>query len=158
MMKTLLALTFLAASSCCVAAQTAGIEAMPTSTIFVTSSGMWEQDSLPPKEGAHNPAGTRGYYKLVAMRQPDGTARIYLQQIAYTAAGPELIETVELEEFAQMKAYVTDIRPESSAGASDVPGLFATVHLKTDPKQKEADAWTVLIDELGDMKIEKASN
>lgn len=158
MMKTLLAITFLTASSMCAGAQTAGIEAMPASIIFVTSSGMWEQDALAPKDGTQNPAGTRGYYKLVAMRQADGTARIYLQQIAFTANGPQLVETIELEEFAQMKAYVTDIRPESSAGASDVPGLFVTVHLKTDPKQKEADAWTVLIDELGDMKIEKASN
>ncbi len=162
MMKTLLATTFLAASICCAQAQTADIEALPASTIFVTSSGMWEQDMLSPKEGdAKTPANaphTRGYYKVVAIRQGDGTAKIYLQQIAYTAAGPSLVETVELEEFTQMKAYVTDIRPESSSGASDVPGLFVTVHLKTDPMQKEADAWTVLIDELGDMKIEKASN
>ncbi|MES5096839.1 hypothetical protein ABUK73_01270 [Agrobacterium sp. BA1120] len=162
MMKTLLATTFLVASICCAQAQTADIEALPASTIFVTSSGMWEQDMLSPKEGdAKAPANaphTRGYYKVVAIRQGDGTAKIYLQQIAYTAAGPSLVETVELEEFTQMKAYVTDIRPESSSGASDVPGLFVTVHLKTDPMQKEADAWTVLIDELGDMKIEKASN
>lgn len=157
-MKTLLTIAFLAASSYCVQAQTTGIEALPTSTIFVASSGMWEQDALPQKEGQQNAAGTRGYYKIAAMRQADGTAKIYLQRIAYTADGPQLVETVELEEFAQMKAYVTDVRPESSNGASDLPGLFVTVHLKTDPKQKEADAWTVLIDELGDMKIEKASN
>lgn len=57
-----------------------------------------------------------------------------------------------------MKSYVTDIRPESSNGASASPGLFVTVYLKTDPMAKEAESWTVLIDELGEMKIEKASN
>lgn len=168
MMKTLLATVFLAASVCTTQAQaiapstTAGIDALPVSTIFVTSSGMWEQtiDDTAEAAGAQKPAGepTRGYYKVIALRQADGTAKIYLQQIAYTANGPSLIETIELEEFTQMKCYVTDIRPESSTGASDTPGLFVTVHLKTNPTQKDADAWTVLIDELGDMKIEKASN
>lgn len=162
MIKTLLATTFLAASICCAQAQTSDIDALPASVIFVASSGMWEQTAKVP-EGATAPQTnsgepTRGYYKVVAVRQGNGTAKIYLQQLAYTANGPSLVETVELEEFTQMRAYVTDIRPESSSGASDVPGLFVTVHLKTDPTQKEADAWTVLIDELGDMKIEKASN
>ncbi|UHS58109.1 hypothetical protein HRS00_07435 [Agrobacterium vaccinii] len=162
MIKSFLATTFLAASLCAAQAQTQapGIDALPVSTIFVASSGMWEQDAQ--AQGENKSAGsaepTRGYYKVIAMRQTDGTAKIYLQQIAYTATGPSLVETVELEEFTQMKAYVTDIRPESSTGASDVPGLFVTVHLKTNPTQKDADAWTVLIDELGDMKIEKASN
>jgi hypothetical protein len=131
-----------------------GIDALPVSTIFVASSGMWEQEATSPQQSEP----TRGYYKVVAMRQSDGTAKIYLQQIAYTANGPNLVQNVELEEFTQMKAYVTDVRPESSAGAASVPGLFVTVHLKTDPMQKEPDGWTILIDELGDMKIEKASN
>ncbi|MET0171458.1 MAG: hypothetical protein ABW206_03575 [Agrobacterium vaccinii] len=169
MIKSFLATTFLAASLCVAHAQTQGpgIDALPVSTIFVASSGMWEQDanaqtndnaSKTENNAAPSAEPTRGYYKVIAMRQTDGTAKIYLQQIAYTANGPSLVETVELEEFTQMKAYVTDIRPESSTGASDVPGLFVTVHLKTNPTQKDADAWTVLIDELGDMKIEKASN
>lgn len=140
-------------------AQVPDIDALPVSTIFVASSGMWEHEA-PASDNNQKAAGdpTRGYYKVVAMRQADGTAKIYLQQIAYTASGPNLIETLELDEFTQMKAYVTDVRPESSAGASSKPGLFVTVHLKTDPAQKEPDAWTILIDELGDMKIEKASN
>ncbi len=165
MIKTFLTTTFLAASLTFASAQTADISALPASTIFVTSSGMWEKTAPPDVKPGDAPAETkptgepvRGYYKVIAMRQYDGTAKIYLQQIAHTANGPNLVETVELEEFTQMKAYVTDIRPESSTGASDVPGLFVTVHLKTDPAQKDADAWTVLIDELGDMKIEKASN
>lgn len=161
MMKSLLTTSLLLAGICSANAQTQSSEitALPVSTIFVASSGLWEQEIAAQADSTKkNGEPTRGYYKLVAMRQTDGTAKIYLQQIAYTANGPSLVETVELEEFTQMKAYVTDIRPESSTGASNVPGLFVTVHLKTKPDQKDADAWTVLIDELGDMKIEKASN
>ncbi|MEH3125427.1 MAG: hypothetical protein PGN28_06155 [Agrobacterium cavarae] len=166
-MKALLAAALLLGSVSQAFSQMPGIDALPVSTIFVTSNGMWEREAVEDTAkssqttdtgASTRPEPTRGYYKVVAMRQPDGTAKIYLQQIAYTADGPSLVETLELEEFTQMKAYVTDIRPESSAGASSLPGLFVTVHLKTDPAQKEPDAWTILIDELGDMKIEKASN
>lgn len=158
-MKTFLAAAIVIGSFGIAHAQAPDIDALPVSTIFVASSGMWEHEA-PASDNNQKAAGdpTRGYYKVVAMRQADGTAKIYLQQIAYTANGPNLIETLELDEFTQMKAYVTDVRPESSAGASSQPGLFVTVHLKTDPAQKEPDAWTILIDELGDMKIEKASN
>ena len=152
-MKTILAVLLLTAGISHAQAQE-GIDALPVSTIFVASSGMWEQEAT----SAQQTEPTRGYYKVIAMRQGDGTAKIYLQQIAYSADGPKLMQNVELEEFTQMKAYVTDVRPESSAGAAATPGLFVTVHLKTDPVQKEPDGWTILIDELGDMKIEKASN
>lgn len=152
-MKTILAVLLLTAGISQAQAQE-GIDALPVSTIFVASSGMWEQEAT----SAQQTESTRGYYKVIAMRQGDGTAKIYLQQIAYSADGPKLMQNVELEEFTQMKAYVTDVRPESSAGAAATPGLFVTVHLKTDPVQKEPDGWTILIDELGDMKIEKASN
>lgn len=57
-----------------------------------------------------------------------------------------------------MKAYVTDIRPETSDGISTQPGLFATVYLKTDPAATEPETWTVLIDDLGDIKIERETN
>lgn len=145
-------------------AQTQAIDMLPVSAIFVVSSGMWEDRNLEPVKGPDGqlrppPASpTRGYYKVIAIRQGDGTAKIYLQRIAYTADGPNLLENVELEEFNQMKSYVTDIRPESSNGASASPGLFVTVYLKTDPMAKEAESWTILIDELGEMKIERASN
>lgn len=161
MMKTLLTTSLLLAGICIAnaQAQNSEIASLPVSTIFVASNGLWEQEIVATGANADKKGDpTRGYYKVVAMRQTDGTAKIYLQQIAYTADGPSLVETVELEEFTQMKAYVTDIRPESSTGAPAVPGLFVTVHLKTKPDQIDADAWTVLIDELGDMKIEKASN
>jgi hypothetical protein len=145
-------------------AQTEVIDALPVSAIFVVSSGMWEEQNFEPVAGSDGqlrppPATpTRGYYKVVAIRQGDGTARVYLQRIAFTANGPNLLENIELEEFSQMKSYVTDIRPESSNGAPASPGLFITVYLKTDPVAKEAESWTILIDELGEMKIEKASN
>lgn len=36
--------------------------------------------------------------------------------------------------------------------------MFATVYLKTDPTAREPETWTVLIDDLGDIKVERASN
>lgn len=171
--KTLLTAALVALSMQTVNAQTttptpSPIDELPVSAIFVTSSGLWEEEPAPPAaqpnaanaEAERTPPAPprRGYYKVVAIRQGDGTARIYLQQVAYTPDGPHLIQTVELEEFSKFKAYVTDIRPESSSGNGNVPGLFVTVHLKTDPMATETEGWTILIDELGDMKIEKASN
>ena len=162
--KSILVALLLAAAVLPARAQTQAIDMLPVSAIFVVSSGMWEDRNLEPVKGPDGqlrppPASpTRGYYKVIAIRQGDGTAKIYLQRIAYTADGPNLLENVELEEFNQMKSYVTDIRPESSNGASASPGLFVTVYLKTDPMAKEAESWTILIDELGEMKVEKASN
>lgn len=137
------------------AANANDIESLPAQAIFVTSSGFWEE-----QENSDNPAAParRGYYKVSAMRQDDGTARIYLQQIAYSESGPQILETAELEEFTGMKAYVTDIRPENSRGVATTPGLFVTVYLKTTPDAQEPESWTLMIDELGDMKIERASN
>ncbi|AAK87136.1 hypothetical protein EN41_18435 [Agrobacterium tumefaciens] len=162
--KTLLAALLLATTVLPARAQTQAIDTLPVSAIFVVSSGMWEDRNLEPVKGPDGqlrppPASpTRGYYKVIAIRQGDGTAKIYLQRIVFTADGPSLLENIELEEFSQMKSYVTDVRPESSNGASASPGLFVTVYLKTDPMAKEADSWTILIDELGEMKVEKASN
>lgn len=162
--KSLLAALLLATTVLPARAQTQAIDTLPVSAIFVVSSGMWEDRNLEPVKGPDGqlrppPASpTRGYYKVIAIRQSDGTAKIYLQRIVFTADGPSLLENIELEEFNQMKSYVTDIRPESSNGAPTSPGLFVTVYLKTDPMAKEAESWTILIDELGEMKVEKASN
>lgn len=136
-------------------AMAAEIDTLPAAAIFVTSSGFWEE-----QENADNAAhpARRGYYKVSAIRQQNGTARIYLQQIAWSESGPQILETAELEEFSAMNAYVTDIRPENSRGAGTTPGLFVTVYLKTSPEASEPETWTILIDELGDMKIERASN
>lgn len=132
---------------------------LPANVTFAVSTGYWEEQ--PAADGAAAPdasAVRRGYYKLFSLRQPDGTAQIHLQRIAATAEGPAIASSTELEEFSTMKAYVTDIRPESSDGMKAQPGMFATVYLKTDPQATESTAWTVLIDDLGELKIEKASN
>ncbi|WP_026619368.1 hypothetical protein M728_001064 [Ensifer sp. WSM1721] len=154
---------------------------LPSNVIFVTSTGYWEESGgalLPGDKAGQDGAGQdgagqdgagpdgatpaaedrRGYYKLIAVRQADGTARVHLQQIAATPSGPEVISSAELEEFSALKAYVTDIRPETSTGITPQPGMFATVYLKTDPAATEPESWTVLIDDLGDIKIERATN
>lgn len=132
---------------------------------FVVSTGFWEEPVETDEEDAETAAETkepaalrRGYYKLVAVRQPDGTAQVHLQQIEATAEGPKIASSTVLEEFSAMKPYVTDIRPENSSGITTQPGLFATVYLKTDPKAAEPEGWTVLIDDLGEIKIERATN
>ena len=104
------------------------------------------------------PTPRRGYYKLIAIRQPDRTAKVYLQQILSSDAGPQVLESVELEEFSAIRPYVTDIRPEDSTGVSRQPGFFATVYLKTDPAEVEPEGWTVLIDEFGEIRVERATN
>ncbi|WP_347360148.1 hypothetical protein [Rhizobium sp. Root1334] len=143
---------------------------MPANIIFVTSTGYWEESgdplsALDPKAGTatDNQSATisptqRGYYKLVAVRQPEGNAHIFLQQVVLDAAGPKVISSAELEEFSAMKAYVTDIRPDTSDGVAAQPGLFATVYLKTDPTALEPETWTVLIDDIGDIKVERETN
>lgn len=139
------------------------IERLPVTVTFVVSGGLWEEPGDLPDGNAQgsaqqSPAARRGYYKLVAVRQPDRTAKVYLQQIAATEAGPELVNSVELEEFTELKPYVTDIRPEDSTGISRQPGMFATVYLKTVPTAVQPEAWTVLIDELGDIRVERETN
>ena len=135
------------------------INEMPVTATFVISGGYWESGAE-GAAGVETPvgAGERGYYKLVAIRQQDRTARIHLQMIASGEAGLRLVESVELEEFTSIKPYVTGIRPESMTGVSATPGFFATVYLKTSPDTDRVEEWTVLIDELGDIKVERASN
>lgn len=156
----------LAVSSAGARAEDASV--VPPQATFVTSTGYWEESGEPlstldPNASASAPAekqskARRGYYKLIALRQADGTAQIHLQQIEATPTGPVVVSSAELEEFSALKAYVTDIRPETSTGVTAQPGMFATVYLKTDPTAHEPETWTVLIDDLGDIKIERASN
>lgn len=155
-------------------AQTVHDDILPASIIFATSTGYWEDDgnSLPVERAPTTtqsvstqnvsgedakPQQRHGYYKLFAVRQRDKTSKIYLQQIAQGDAGPAIVSTVELQEISDLKPYVTDIRPENSSGIIKEPGLFATVYLKTDAAA-ESDGWTVLIDEFGDITVEKATN
>ncbi|UNK36855.1 hypothetical protein MNR02_10165 [Shinella sp. H4-D48] len=143
----------------CVPAYAAGDSPPVAETVtFVVSTGFWEE---PAEEADTDTAGAqtrRGYYKLIAVRQADGTAEVHLQQIEATAEGPKIVSSAALEEFSAMKPYVTDIRPENSSGITTQPGFFATVSLKTDPKASEPESWTVLIDDLGEIKIERATN
>lgn len=149
------------------------IDQLPVTATFVISGGFWEGDGEPlplsaappestaaPSQGEAKtvPAARGGYYKLIAIRQQDRTAKIYLQQILSGGSGPQVVESVELEEFAAIRPYVTDIRPEDSTGVSRQPGFFATVYLKTDPAQVEPESWTVLIDEFGEIRVERATN
>jgi hypothetical protein len=155
-------------------AETVHDDVLPASIIFATSTGYWEDDGNSPaverapattqsvstqsaSDGDSKPLQRHGYYKLFAVRQPDKTSKVYLQQIAQSDAGPAIVSTVELQEISDLKPYVTDIRPENSTGIIKEPGLFATVYLKTDPAA-ESDGWTVLIDEFGDITVEKATN
>lgn len=155
-----------AAAVCPVAVQAEDV--LPANVTFVTSSGFWEDSGDPsavldprgkaPSDAPPASAAQKGYYKLIALRQPDGTAHIVLQQIALDPAGPKIVSSAELDEFSKMKAFVTDIRPETSDGVTQQPGLFATVYLRTDPAATDVETWTVLIDELGDIRIERESN
>lgn len=159
--SALLALLLLVSSA---GAKAEDANVVPPQVTFVTSTGYWEESgeplsSLDPNAAAEKPGNARrGYYKLIALRQADGTAQVHLQQIEATSAGPVVVSSAELEEFSALKAYVTDIRPETSTGVTAQPGMFATVYLKTDPTAREPETWTVLIDDLGDIKIERASN
>lgn len=152
---------FFAATS---VAQAEDIDQLPVTATFVVSGGYWEGgvDGIPGAGGSATEAVTtangRGYYKLVAIRQPDRSARVYLQMIAAEDSGPRLVESVELEEFTAIKPFVTGIQPESTSGVSDTPGFMATVYLRTDPARNPVEEWTVLIDELGDIRVERASN
>lgn len=135
---------------------------VPATITFVVSTGFWEEPADEGEDAAAAAEGgetmRRGYYKLIAERQPDGTAEIHLQQIELTAEGPKIASSTILEEFSAMKPYVTDIRPENSTGITTQPGLFATVYLKTEPQTAEPESWTVLIDDLGDIRVERATN
>lgn len=138
-----------------VPARAEDIDALPSSVTFVTSTGYWEDSA---EVGTVQQPPRKGYYKLVSVRQADRTAKIYLQQVASTDNGPVVVSSVEIEELTQLKPFVTDIRPESSSGVTNQPGMFATVYLKTEPQAKEAESWTVMIDDLGEMIVEKATN
>lgn len=143
---------------------------LPASITFATSTGYWEDDGNLPKveqapgtpaadgdaTGATPAAPRHGYYKLYAVRQPDRTAKVYLQQVVLGDDGPRVMSTTELREITALKGFVTDIRPESPDGLIREPGLFATVLLKRQP-DADPEGWNVVIDELGEISVEKAA-
>jgi hypothetical protein len=147
---------------------------LPAAIMFSTSTGYWQDDGLGPSsapaspaeqppapqrtaEPADKPAPRHGYYKLFAVRQADRTSKVYLQQIVAGDDVPQVLSTTEIPEIGALKAYVTDIRPENSGGIIKEPGLFAMVFIKADP-DADAEVWNVMLDELGEVTVEKASN
>lgn len=147
-------------------------EAIAARTLFVVSGGYWENEGDAAAGGASGdgsdkagasesapelPAG-RGYYRVVAIRQPDNTSRVFLQQVALATDGPKLVTTRPIEEINALAGYVTDVRQEKSDGMVDQPGLTAYVFIKKDPKETEPDTWTIFVDEYGAVGIEHTSN
>jgi hypothetical protein len=142
---------------------------LPAAITFATSTGYWEESDSPPaveqapatqqqpEPTPVKPPSRHGYYKLFSTRQADKTSKVYLQQIAVTDEGLQVLSTVELHELTELKPYVTDIRPENPDGLIKEPGLFATVILKTEP-DGDTERWTVVIDDLGEITVEKPSN
>lgn len=136
---------------------------LPAAIIASTSTGYWQDDGTSVADVAPTiepatpaaPAQRHGYYKLYAVRQADRTSKVYLQQIASSDDGPQIVSTKELPEITALKAIVTDIRPENSGGIIREPGLFATVYIKADP-DADAEVWNVMLDELGEVSVEKA--
>ena len=125
MLATALAFSLLAGTP----ARAEGEPPVPETITFVVSTGFWEEPvdeaegAAPETAGAGTQAAMRrGYYKLIAVRQPDGTAQVHLQQNEATAGGPKIASSTVLEEFSAMKPYVTDIRPENSTGITTQPG------------------------------------
>jgi hypothetical protein len=160
-------LAALSATVIAVSAARAEDAALPATIIASTSTGYWQDDAAPvavtatptaePSPAPAAPAQRHGYYKLYAVRQADRTSKVYLQQIASTDDGPQVLSTTELPEITAMKAIVTDIRPENSGGIIREPGLFAMVYIKADA-DADAEEWNVTLDELGEVSVEKAEN
>jgi hypothetical protein len=135
-----------------VCAQDAG---MPVNITYSTITGYWEDA---PAGDANPPAaeGRHGYYKLYAERQADRTSKVFLQQILSTDDGPRILSTTELKAITALKGIVTDIQPENTSGIIREPGLYARVFIKPD-NDADADVWNVMLDELGEISVEKAA-
>jgi hypothetical protein len=118
---------------------------------FSISGGYWEA-------GENRPGGEhKGYYRLSSVRQPDRTALVYLQKLEVTPTGSTLAGTVQIAVLNNLRARVTDIRPENSDGNIKKPGFFATVYI-TSATGTEPQAWTVIVDEFGQLQVGRASN
>ncbi len=133
-------------------ARSEDVDLLPPSVTFVVSTGFWQTQT--ELAGSHR----KGYYKLVSVRQADRSAKVYLQQVAMTDTGPQVVSTVGIDELNRLHPYVTDIRAEASNGMRTEPGLFATVYLRTDPDDAENDAFTVIVNEFGELNTGRASN
>ena len=137
----------------------------PARVLAVVSGGFWsdEVDAAEASDAdakAEESAKTsrRGYYRSIAVRSQDNTSRLFLQRIWLTEDGPELLDTREITELTEMKAYITDMRPEDSTGIAKLPGFVTFVYLKRDPSTAEPDTWELFVDEFGDLAFTPATN
>ncbi|WP_419913487.1 hypothetical protein [Hoeflea sp.] len=136
----------------------------PSRVLAVVSGGFWvdesgggESESETATEDAANES-RRGYYRSVAVRSQDNTSRLFLQRIWLSDDGPTLLDTREITELSDMKAYITDMRPEDSTGIAKLPGFVTFVYLKRDPATAEPDTWELFVDEFGDTAFTPATN
>ncbi|MDA4843887.1 hypothetical protein [Hoeflea poritis] len=137
----------------------------PVRVLAVVSGGFWsdevdadEASDAEANAGERAKTSRRGYYRSVAIRSQDNTSRLFLQRIQLTENGPELLDTREIAELTDMKAYITDMRPEDSTGIAKLPGFVTFVYLKRDPSTAEPDTWELYVDEFGDLAFTPASN
>jgi len=121
---------------------------MSARVLSVVSGGFWQDAD-----------GTaRGYYRIVALRSADNTSRLYLQRIRLGADGPVLIDSAEVTALTDMRAYVTDMRPENSTGRAERTGFAAFVYLKRDPAVIEPETFALFVDDFGDVSFQPATN
>ena len=128
--------------------------ALPDRLLFTISGGYWTKNA----EEDGNQTQERGYYRLSAFRDLDNTSVLFLQKIALTDDGPKEDFTIEIEEMADLNAYITDMRPENSTGSVSGTGFAAYIYLKMDPKDVEPETYSLYIDDLENIYLEPASN
>ncbi len=131
-----------------------------TRVLSAVSGGFWQQTAETASEGDKEASTQeqRGYYRIVAVRSADNTSRLYLQRIQLAADGPTMLDSTEIAALSEMKAYITDMRPESSTGIAQEPGFAAFIYLKSDPAASEPDTYELFVDEFGDADFALATN
>lgn len=146
------------------------LDELPPQVTFSIIGGRWEDPgesdnngivkSPNLEKGAQSPAKLirRGYYRLVAVQQPDQTGKVFLQQMQVTDAGPQLIDRVELQEITELHGFITDIRTDDTSGVNRSLGFLATVYVKTNQKSADPDSWNVIIDEFGEIQVARESH
>jgi hypothetical protein len=129
------------------AAPDTAIQALLPDVTFMTSGGYWQA-----------PDGQNGYYRLLSVRQPDRSARVYIQKIAVSAAGAEAIAGTEIEAIGKLHARVTDIRPHDTDGSIKGPGFWANVFVQPSQSKSGSQSWTVFINAQGTLQVGPTKN
>lgn len=143
---------------------------LPSDINFLISSGSWRDPGTSDANGIVASPGISGsseqktedirygYYRLIAVRQPDLTSKVFLQQMQITDSGNKPIDIVELREFSEKHVYVTDIRTDDTSGDKGQLGFYASVYLKTNLKMLESESWNVIVDEFGEIQVMRESH